>query len=381
MYAFNTVGGILGSALVGFGLLGALGVHGSLRALALLNAALAAAALRLARPARGLRRAAALAFAAAVLFVATRRDPTLDILAARLDARLRLLFHEEDAAATVTGAALGSGRTLFINGIEIAGNGHAGALMAFLPNLLLESPRSALVICFGAGQTFRTASLLSSRVDAVELLEPVLRHAGDFLPDVPALMSAPGRAVYAEDGRQFLLRSRSRYDSIIVDAAPPLFSAGAVNLYTREFMDLARARLADDGVFALWLPLRSFESDYWSILRGVGQGFEHVAVWSHPSAEGFLVLASRRPIRPPAEAELSRRIRERLAPLGPDAVRGVRADALLAGFVLSEEDLRAYAGRYPVVTDDRPLTEFPLWRFLRDEPLMADARFLLKARR
>jgi len=55
------------------------------------------------------------------------------------------------------------------------------------------------------------------------------------------------------DGRNWLLLSGRKYDVITVDPAPPIWSAGTVNLYSREFMALARDALTEDGVAQFWV--------------------------------------------------------------------------------------------------------------------------------
>jgi hypothetical protein len=45
---------------------------------------------------------------------------------------------------------------------------------------------------------------------------------------------------------------------------------------------------------------------------------------------------------------------------------------------LPDADVRAYASRYPAVTDDKPYTEFPLFRFWRGETYYKDSSEYLK---
>jgi len=382
LYAWNTVGGIAGSLGCGFAGISLLGTQGCLLALAALACAAGLAAAWRSRALAAWASAGAFALLAAAAAAAARPDPGPEMLARRL-ARLgaappALLFHDESPAATITGAELGGRPVLFINGILTSGRGVAGDLMAVLPDLLVEDPRSALVICFGAGNTFRAASLLVGSVDAVELVADVVRRAPFFHADAAAYLDRPENAVHIEDGRSYLLRARKRYDMIVVDATPPLYSAGAVNLYTREFFDLARSRLSDGGVMALWLPTLSFESDYWRILSAFCGSFEHAAVWQARGMPGFLVFGSPRPLDWSPKV-MARRLRAR-AP-GVAEWREIDERYLGGGFRLGDDDLRAYARRYEPLTDDRPTVEFPLARFWRREPLETNVDFLAKALR
>ncbi len=381
LYAWNTVGGILGSLLCGFAVIPRIGAHAGLLALAALACAAGLIAARRAGGRAAWAGAAAGAALAAAALAYAPRDPAVEVLLHRLnragEGDVSVGFHDESAAATIVGTNSGRGPALFINGIATSARGTPGVLMEILPNLAVPNPRAALVICFGAGNTFRTASLLGSAVDAVELIADVPRRMAFFQPDAAAILAKPGNAVHVEDGRNYLLRSKRLYDTIVIDATPPLFSAGAVNLYTAEFFALARRRLTLDGVFALWLPLPSFESDYWQILSAADASFEHVAVWAWPNMPGFLVLGSAKPLTWSPE-EMERRYRARIGAAAanwPDFKPG----ALARGFWLKEEDQRAYAARYAPLTDDRPTVEFPLPRFWRGEPQVQSTQFLSKA--
>lgn len=377
LYAANTVGGVLGSLAAGFWAIDALGVHHAFQALTALTFLLAAWALRRSgwRPRDGTRAGMAAA-GALLLAVVTASDPAVAILRNRLDAMLgpgsRVLFHDEGAAATVTGYANGPLRGILINGIDTAGPGIPGTLMAVLPHYLIEKPSSTLVICFGAGNTFRTASQLGAGpVDAVDLVPSLFRRMGEFYADAGSHLSKPGNRVLAEDGRQWLLRGPRRYDSIIVDAAPPLFSAGAVNLYTVEFFRLAERSLSEQGILTLWMPLPSFEEDYWRVLSALTTVFPHAAVWRFGTLPGFLVFASSRPLEWPA-GELAKRLKARPSGYTADA----NETSLRQGFALSGDALRARASRYPPLTDDKPVVEFPLPRFLREAPFVRSPDFL-----
>lgn len=372
LYAANTVGGVAGSLATGFWGMRLLGSHGSFLALAVLQATIGALALGRFRGVKPW----ALAAAFAGVLLSVRRDPVPEIIERRLRGGRTLIAHVDSPEAAVTILERGPSRYLLINGIATSENSLPGVLMQLLPNIFIEKPQSALVICLGAGNTLRTASLLGGRIDGVELIPEVIRRLPEFHSDITRHLSSPRVAVHAEDGRHFLLRSRNLYDTIVVDAAPPLYSAGTVNLYTSEFMRLALAHLSEPGVFSLWLPTLSFEEDYGRILRSLSDTFPHVAVWQQPMS-GLLFFGSRRPFAWP-NGLLGSRLKQRTGPLG---LRGADEAFARSGFKLREAEIRAYAARFPPVTDDWPNTEFPLRRFLTGNRLETDDSFLLRARR
>ncbi|MGE5674158.1 MAG: spermidine synthase [Mycobacterium leprae] len=116
------------------------------------------------------------------------------------------------------------------------------AIRAFRP----EPPQQVLLIGLGAGEVVRSflKGFPQAQIQAVELDPAVLdvarRHFA--LPGSRRLRVAIG------DGYAFLMRSRERYDLIILDACgpdgiPPQFC-------TREFMHLAATRLNPRGMLA-----------------------------------------------------------------------------------------------------------------------------------
>ncbi|MFI5348967.1 MAG: fused MFS/spermidine synthase [Elusimicrobiota bacterium] len=368
VYAFNTAGAVAGSLAASFFLIPALGTRNAVLALAALELAVGFAALSLAR-----RKEAALAAlipaaacAAAFLFLP---DPFSRILQERIRHRGggTVFFHEEGASSTVTAFAGARGDTpLLINGIIVSGKGDLGHLMAHLPLGVQERPRRALVICLGAGNTFRAAVDHGVAVDLVELEPEVIRSFRAMWPDHKSYFEHPGVRVFQNDGRNFLLTSKDRYDLIVLDGTPPIFSAGTVNLYAREFVELARAHLTPTGMLALWVPLPCFKNDVGVIARYFTDLFPFTFGWQQPDLPGFLLVGGR--VEPDLDpARFGRRLAERGVPAKNSRMQpGLLAPQRL----IADARIRALSANYAPVTDDRPRTEFPLPLFLKREPLI-----------
>ncbi|MEI7445063.1 MAG: fused MFS/spermidine synthase [Burkholderiales bacterium] len=125
--------------------------------------------------------------------------------------------------------------------------------------LLHPDPRRLLVIGVGSGGTPWSAGVLGdAHVDAIELVGPVLevhRQLAVRDPGSPSatMLSDPRWRLVEGDGRRLLARERTRWDVIEADALLPETSLSGL-LYSREFMNLARARLADRGLYVQWTP-------------------------------------------------------------------------------------------------------------------------------
>jgi spermidine synthase len=91
-----------------------------------------------------------------------------------------------------------------------------------------------------------------------------------------------------------LTNSERRYDLITIEISSVWF-AGATNLYSREFYDLARRRLKPGGVLQQWVQLhhtgpREIACD----LATAQSVFPHVSLWYY-GTQGLL-LASEKPL-------------------------------------------------------------------------------------
>ena len=368
LYTFNTLGGVLGSLACGFALIPALGTKNAFYAICCLHVGLGALASLWAARGSGGRAAAGLALVVAL--AALRPDPFFEIVRARLERRApgKVLFHDEGASSTVTAYETSAGETLLlINGIIVSGKGSQGRFMAHFPLILQAAPKKALVICLGAGNTFRAAVDHHVSVDLVELMPEVIAGFSKLWPDHDAYLHRSNARVINDDGRSFLLTSRSKYDLIVFDGTPPIYSAGTVNLYSKEFIELAKSRLTPAGMLALWVPLPCFDDDFGMLARNFTDAFPHTLAWAQPHSNiwGVLLIGSR--IEPDLDPALvDRRALERgLAQADPWLNRSL----LAPGKLMPDAVLREIAARYPSLTDDRPWIEFPLPLFLRHAPL------------
>ncbi|MBI4618425.1 MAG: hypothetical protein HY720_32810 [Planctomycetes bacterium] len=128
-------------------------------------------------------------------------------------------------------------------------------LLGHLPALAARGEERALVLCVGTGTT--AAALLPYLYTEIDLVDinPSIRDALPFFRRVNDGLERDERVRFVvEDGLRFLRLGGKRYDVITLEPPPPR-APGASSLYCREFYDAARARLAEGGVLAQWLPI------------------------------------------------------------------------------------------------------------------------------
>ncbi len=385
LYGANTVGCILGSLVCGFVLIHFLGTRGTMLLVTGINAAIGMFILLKTRTV--LSRVAVFAAAAAVLIMCFYTpDPFLAVLAKSVKKNFGLqpssidyYYHHESASATTTAFGL-KGPTytkhLYINGIGMTRLCSETKLMAHLPLFFHPEPRSILVICQGMGTALRSAwSHQGVKADVVELVGDTYNCFKYFHSNADTILADPRIRHFTDDGRNFLLMRPRTYDVITIDPAPPVWSAGTVNLYTKEFFELCRSHLSHNGIMCLWIPPACFP-EMKMIMKTYQSVFPDASVWRGPRFAGLFMISSN--ISQEQGIRLIRRsIRD--ARIGGDLnewEKGpVTAENIGNLHLFSPEMLASFTKNTRTITDNNPYTEFPLWRSLSD----TTARYWLDA--
>jgi len=379
VYAVNTVGAIVGSFAAGFVLIPLMGSKNSILLLVLISLACGFLLLRAAMKEEG---APALNWAAAALFVVPvlgfpfgnnlMKELSVKLLEERTGRIWEVIGFDEDATATVAVAEDLSGtRLLTVNGVSMTYLNVETQLMAHLPLALTEEPENVLVICFGMGTTFVSARSAGMSVDFVELC-PYVVEAFKFYQEDPAQLTEPGVRAIVADGRNYLLVTDKTYDVITIDPPPPPYSAGTVNLYTKEFYELCKARLTPQGIVCQWIPMQSStEEQYKMLLRTFSDVFPHTTVWGSINNMGTYLIGTSERLRIDRDSFYAYfeapAIAENLSLYTEEDIDGPR---LLSFLLLGEDGVRYYVENAPVIRDDLPLIEFPLLRPERYGELM-----------
>jgi spermidine synthase len=277
--------------------------------------------------------------------------------------------HLEDYLATVdVKGGSPRQRQIYVTGVGMTGLTVDTKLMAYLPKVLRPGSSTLLDIAFGMGSTYKSGLLLGLKTDAVELSPSVPSQMGAFQADADKYLHSPLGRIIEADGRNYVSLTNARYDLIVVDPPPPIQSAGTVVLYTREFIQQARSRLNPGGVFLLWIPYNEWMFDFKAHARTLRSVFAHSMLVFGPGHNGVFMLGSDRPMAFTGDAV--RRY------LGSDAAAADLAaapdDPRLDGDGWTrlvrqstwkvDSEIDSFAGPGPLITDDRPLTEYYLLR-------------------
>jgi spermidine synthase len=372
--AVNTLGSITGSFVVPFVLIPAIGSPKAAALLALVNVltgagiALTAVSVRRFRIQYGV-----LATMVAVAIVAAWIRP--DTLVSPSEARLRaanarIFATSEDEIATVE-----AGQQLFTPELWVAGTSMTlltvdAKLMPILPLIARPQSEHALVVAFGMGSAFRAALIAGLQTDAVELVPSVPRMFGYYYPDAQQVLADPKGRVFIADGRNHLELTNDRYDIIVTDPPPPIESSGASVISSREYYQEGYDHLTPGGIMMEWVPYGQSVDELKAHVRAFAAVFPQVTTVFGPGGWGMYMLGSTQPIafdhdsirailsRPGVLADLSSAFDS------PTNTLDGWISKIDANTWISGSEVAAFAGDGPMVTDDRPVSEYFLLRML-----------------
>lgn len=250
----NTVGCVAGSLVTGLWLLDVVGTPATLR---LFGVSLAVFGVFAAQ--RVVTRVAVVAVAVGLAMAVPSSVPFWKALHDSAPANFSVV--EDGSCVTALAERTPGQHTLFISG-EVQ-NGvpfdDFHLRLGSVPPLFHSSPKRVLVIGFGAGST-PFGLLADPRVEHVDTVEicgseyPLVRALEERgFSEVKTLFADQRARFIANDGRKYLVDTTERFDLIVTDTLLQR-SSHSGSLYSVEFYELVRSRLAPGGMLAQWAP-------------------------------------------------------------------------------------------------------------------------------
>lgn len=389
-YAWNTAGSIVGSLAGGFGLLPLLSAPGVWRLVGavLVGLGLVAVALsvRQEAPTPG-RMVPVLSTAVVAALLLTAAGPTaawrhsgIGAGRGRLEAtstnglrewsadQRRWLLWETDGVESSVGIVGSYGLSFMVNG-KSDGNalGDAGTqvMSGLLGALVHPNPRRSMVIGLGTGST---AGWLGSvpemeRVDVVEIEPAILRFARQCEDVNERVLDNPKVNVHLDDAREVLLASKESYDVIFSEPSNP-YRAGISSLFSREFYQAVKKRLAPGGIFLQWL--QTYEVDartVRSVYATLSSEFGAVETWQTQGGD-LILMATEQPLRHDLERMRARVSQEPYRRALPSVWDTTELEGVLAHFIAGNAASRTLAeGQEALInSDDLSYVEFAFAR-------------------
>jgi spermidine synthase len=353
--SINLIGAIAGSLAGGFLLLPWLGSRGSLLVITTLIV-LSGIVLLVSATRIRYRHAWAVVILAGFAWLAGRTPDPFEIFLSVRYPKLEVVYHEEAVEGTVSVHGSRPGEFMLV----LDGNHQAndtGSMLethrriALLALALHPEAKDMLVVGLGGGATPGAASTHEGlELDVVELSSAVVRASAFFAHANNNLLTRPNVHLRVDDGRNYLALSGKKYDVITADLIQPIH-AGSNNVYAREYFELVRRALKPGGLAMQWA--NGTEAEYKAIARTFQSVFPHTTVWG----DGSLLLGTLEPLEL-MESDFNWKMgppgrRQGLSDLGVHSF-----EDLLRLYKAGPEELRAFVGEGPILTDDRPLAEY-----------------------
>jgi len=366
VYAWNTVGAILGAVLAGFVLIPGLGFHGAIRFAVGMNLLIALGAAFLYEDARRAPRLVLAVISLAVI-AGFRAQPPEQLLRTSpmhgMESEGKTVFQAVGRSASVLMLEHQGAYQLRTNGLpeaDILPEGSVSlsrnnqVLLTVLPCFARPRAKTLLSIGFGGGVLLERVPPNIEWIDAVEL-EPEVILANKFVSSVRDVdpFDDPRLHVIENDARSALALTDKTYDIIVSQPSHP-WTAGASHLYTREFIGQAKQHLNEEGVFLQWMSASFVTEELFKILGStLLASFDNVRLY-RPDPFFLLFIGSDSPL------EVERQMLESGVPFQDPVLLATFAhigfqsvEDVAVTLALDDASLRAVCDGAPVNTDDR----------------------------
>jgi predicted membrane-bound spermidine synthase len=353
-YSINVIGCILGPLAAGYVLLPQLGERGAIAVLAIVPLAIGAWAVLRARHITKLFAINVIATGAIALAFHSYVESIPDGWVKRDHVATVVAFTDD------TGA-----KRLMVNGVGMTSQTSITKIMAHFPLAHLgHAPREVLGICFGMGTTFRSLRTWDVKTTVVELVPSVPELYDYYIPGASQLVKPGVADIVIDDGRRYLSRTRAQYDLITIDPPPPVEAAGSSLLYSKDFYEVVKSRLAPGGILQTWLPTTDPEVTA-SVVRSLTEEFPYVRVFGSFEGWGLHFMASMQPTPHLSAAEIVARLPAAARADLPEWLPKETAESLIEKTLANELDPKSLiekAPGMPALTDDRATNEYFLLR-------------------
>jgi predicted membrane-bound spermidine synthase/tetratricopeptide (TPR) repeat protein len=270
LYGVNTFGGVIGAIVGGFVLLPELGAHKSVVLVSFVLALTGIVLIMSDSTANVGRKTRRLVVSGALVVGAwflVPDDVSYLLNKAFIEkAGHKIIHFSEGVEGTVVVSGPkdethGKDRALWINKMQATATVEKGVKMnrfqAVLPLMFGRELDQALFMCFGSGITAGTLALSGfDQIDAVEISQDVLDAATYFSDDNFDVLKNPRLNRVVDDGRNYLLTTDKKYDLITFEPMP-LSQTGVSTFYTREYYQLCKDHLTEQGLVSQWIPLHN----------------------------------------------------------------------------------------------------------------------------
>lgn len=278
--------------------------------------------------------------------------------------RDQILFYKE-GLSNVAVIQRGTSRILKVNGKVDASNSlddlETMILTGALPMILHSNPEDVLVIGLGSGITLGSVTQFDAakNIDMVEIDPAIVEAASYFKEQNHDALNDPRVKMILADGRNYLLLTDKKYD-VISSQPSNIWISGNAALFTKEYYELAKSHLKEDGLMLQWIQAYSLASeDVRAVYRTFQEAFPQVYLFnSSNSGDMLMVGALREDMRILDFSSLSEKMSDAKIAAELRRVQIMSPYQLVAYLVTEGERFRDFASGARINTDDKNFLEF-----------------------
>lgn len=307
LYAWNTFGSILGSLITGFILVPGFGITSSMMAFVILIFATAAISWTRTTSFSVRRRSISLASISigfSGLFILSLTADVYPFFQSHDEKDMaEVIYYEEGLSATTTVYLNNNGdKKMTVDGVLMGGDFQKAMrkqlILADLPLLFRPNAENIYVVGLGTGITFEEfhKQKPDAQVVCAEISESVITGSKHFQALSTHVNTTPNVHLLYEDGKNFLKHYKGKLDIISSDTMLKKGSAGNSVMYSKEYYELCRDKLSEDGLFIQWVPLYLGGSIHRIVLNTIRDVFPHTTLW-YVGDEALVHISSITPLQ------------------------------------------------------------------------------------
>jgi predicted membrane-bound spermidine synthase len=181
---------------------------------------------------------------------------------------------------------------------KLTGDEPTMVLLGSLP--YVYKPDAQYIANIGLGSGLTAHALLGQpqlkRLDSIEIEQAVVEAAQLFRPNVDRLFTDPRSRLIIEDAKTHFASAGQRYD-VIVSEPPNPWVSGVASLFSAEFYRDIQRYLSQDGVFVQWMHLYEISPNLVAtVYQALRQHFAHIHLYQLNEGD-MAIVASRQPLR------------------------------------------------------------------------------------
>jgi predicted membrane-bound spermidine synthase len=260
-------------------------------------------------------------------------------------------------------------------------NGYTSIALTNVPERIVGglsvvlAPRTdrALVLGLGSGITAGTVALLFDEVDAVEINPVVVANQWRMARYNFNIERRRNVNIITDDGIHFVKTTPRRYSLILNTVTSPIYFSSS-KLYTRDFFEEVKRKLAPGGVYTTWVDRKIGDRGINIILATLESSFSE-CWFSFLRSSYFLLACSDTPLqlrhlkRVNTQPELRRYATRKMLPL-----------ELMPYSILSVDAFKLRSGEAPINTVDFPVLEHQMARLVSTRVRLGAFHHLLRRR-